>query len=268
MSRWLPWLALVLAACAGESAQDLLDRSAARPTAPRLQARFRATMTGPHPTLSGAVQGGVLIERPVGARLDLQGFGGATVASSVLAHDGLSVSLPARRQHLVSPWAAKALGAASGGDLKTDDLLALWVGRLPLEGRALLASHSGPEGVAVVLSGPSGTQLRAELSRDCACPSAAEVVDAQGRPLVSIRYESWTEAHGLPLPDELWVRAPIGGTELRVSVTAWERADRALQPNLAAPDGFEQQPLQPALDRLARRATRELRRTRSRTAPR
>lgn len=168
--------------------------------------------------------------------------------------EGLAVTIPARRRHLVSPAATRALGAVSGGMAGSDTIVAVLAGRLPLAVSTSRQWRDEPVGGRLRLEGPRGLSVEALLDERCRCPVRTVVRDPQQSVLLTASYRDWSEGDAGLRPGGATLEIPALDLGVDLDFDRWSAEAPGAPIDLSAPAGFDRQPLQPALDRLGAQA--------------
>ena len=259
MTRQRSLAALLLgAACSSPppTAPNWVDGVASADVPPALQSRLRASISSDVLELAGRGRGGLAVVGSDRARLVLDHPVGGTAMAVSMGPDGLAVTIPARRTHLVSPAASRALGAVSGGLAGSDTIVAVLAGRLPLAVSSSRRWQAAPGGGRVRLEGPRGLVVDALLDEGCRCPVQTVLRDAQHSVLLTASYRDWSEGDAGLRPGGSTLEIPALDLGIDLDFDRWSAEAPAAPIDLTAPEGFDRQPLQPALDRLGEQALR------------
>lgn len=255
------WLAAVLLlgctkqvqpkAAAADPADTLVkarERSIPDPVRTRLQLK----VASPTLDLAGSTGGGLVIDRPGKGRLDVFGPVGGRLLTASTDGQGMSILLVSQQRLLQAQDAEVVLQELSGGVAGVDDLLAVLVGDLPLDGVEPSEVRADDQGVHVVLPGPADTSISAVLEPERAVPLSMEGHDAEGTLLLSVTYGEYERVQGRWLPSEVHLAAPAVELTLDLRYQQWAVPTEA--PDvfvLDVPDDFATESLEDAVRNLA-----------------
>lgn len=204
----------------------ILELARARPVPDPVQARIALQIVAGE--TAGGTGGVIVADRPGNGHLGVLGPLGSPVATVSTDGVGVAVYLPRSQENLLAADAAGVLAGLSGGMLGPDDLVAVLLGDLPLDGRAPDADRRvGPDAAALTFEGPDGWTVHALVGRDGA---PRELTVEQGRrTALALRYEPFarTTVDGVEwlLPTRLVLEAPSVGLQVDVRYKSWKIPD-------------------------------------------
>ncbi len=203
----------------------LLERARARAVPDPVLARVGLQIVAGE--TAGGTGGVIVAQRPGRGHLGVIGPLGSPVATVSTDGAGLAVFLPRSAENLVAADAAGLLAELSGGILGPDDLVAVLLGDLPLDGRAPDADRRMDDGAALTFDGPDGWSVHVLIGPDGAPRELT--VDRGRKTTLSLRYEPFREetVDGVAylLPTRLVLEAPSVGLQVDVRYKSWKIPD-------------------------------------------
>lgn len=238
-----------------DDAAALVEAARERATPARVRARFHVQVASTALDLAGSTGGGLVLDRPGRARMDLFGPLGSPVVQ--LAADGEAVQVLLLRQqlHYYALDAEEAVRGSTGGAVGLDTLLGVVVGDLPFDDAEARSWARLPEGgVRLVLDGPEGSTVEAVVDPAWRAPERLEARGADGTVLLRAAYGGWQPLAdgGVLVPDEVALYLPGLDLSLDLRFRRWEPLDEVgdvFHPEV--PDGFVSVPLEAALAEMA-----------------
>lgn len=241
-----------------ESAAAVLEATRARPVPDPVKARFSVKLRSKPLDIAGSTGGGLVIDRPGRARLDLFGPLGGPLFTAASDGAGLSVLLVNERRQLVAVDAERVLRETTGGVAGLDDLLAVLVGDLPFDDAKVLQTElhgdgDGPEqdSVRVVFEGPNGSQVDVLLDAVLNTPRQLVAKSAEGEVLLSATYEGFTAVGDRHLPSRVELLVPSIDLTVDARFRDWEPLAEAPPVfSMDAPDSFTTESLEASVRKI------------------
>jgi hypothetical protein len=228
--------------------ENTLERARERSVPDPVRTRLDLELAAPAWDLGGRTGGGLVIDRPGRGRLDVFGPLGGRLATATTDGAALSVALARDRRALVAADAEVVVREVTGGLVGVDDLLALLVGDLPLDGAEVASLRRDDQGVHLDLVGPASTRVTALLEPERAVPLAVQGRNAEGEILLDVTYGEWERVQGRWLPSGLHLEVPTLALTLDLRYDEWVVPEQDPEVfGTEAPDGFETRPLEEAV---------------------
>lgn len=190
--------------------------------------------------IDGTTKGGLVIERPNRFRLDIISPFGTPLVYAVSDGVGFSVFVVNKNALYSTPDAEALLREASGGAAGLEDIVAVFVGKVPFEGREVTGVQAGDGETVFSFAGPEGTRAEVALDDSDATTRRIAAYDAEGAMALTATYQDYQRVGESRLPGEVLVTVPALGLEVKLSFKSWTELAQA-------PDVFSV-PAQPGVE--------------------
>ncbi len=254
-----PWMLAVLAlgctrgarpVALTEAPEDTLRRARERSVPDPVQTRLQLKIASPTLELAGSTGGGLVIDRPGRGRLDVFGPVGGRLVGATIDGEAMAVTLVQDKRVLVASDAETVLRELTEGAAGVDDLLAVLVGDLPLDGAEVVSQSRDEAGVHVELQGPASTRFTALLEPTRAVPLSIEGRGASGELLLDVTYDEWERIQGRWLPASVRLQAPSMELSLDLRYRQWVVPTEDPEVfDIDAPEGFTRESLEDVVRR-------------------
>ena len=265
MTRWWGWMLVLAIGCAKGHVETSLavpaavyERARARVIPDLLRARFNVKIRSKPLDIAGSTGGGLVIDRPGSARIDLFGPLGSPLLTVTSDGAGLSVLLIDKQRQLVATDAEAVLREATHGSAGLDDILAVLVGELPFEGAPLRSiepvgdgTKPDEDGIRVLLEGPRGTTVVALIDPELGTPKRIEALDPKLGSLLVATYDRFESVGDVLLPTRVEVTVPSVDLTLEARYREWSVLSEPPKAfSVQAPAGYTTESLEVALRRV------------------